>query len=353
MLKKVVCLSAVLMLSSCNALSDNTLIIRDLSEETSNPTTVQSNVNVSSDTRATEARIITSDNYADCFADSSSEPAELDDEDAECKYFVYNDTVWTKTFDAFPADAISGRGECYLADGLREVLYSSSFSNEQSVGVLVYEWCSYYDNTLSRDDIVSFFSDFGFDTEYSTDETVKKRECEFMANMPEEYFTVIGSIGQIKSFIEHCLQTDEAYVLHLAPCLYGYYSEDTVDLNFDIVPNNGEIHIDDTLFDMLLGGDIEHDSLFAVSLKCWSITEEESEKSGIFYDCVEYMESFGFYVQYCKRCTYLGSNNQRKYINGSDFDMVILGTYDTICNFIREAVKTEYSFGLYPARYIY
>lgn len=221
MLKKVVCLSAVLMLSSCNALSDNTLIIRDLES-----------ISISSDTCATEAHIITSDNYAD----SSSEPAELDDEDTECKYFVYNDTIWTKTFDAFPADAISGRGECYLADGLQEVLYSSSFSNEQSVGVLVYEWCSYYDNTLSRDDIVSFFSDFGFDTEYSTDETVKKRECEFMANMPEEYFTVIGSIGQIKSFIEHCLQTDEAYVLHLAPCLYGYYSEDTVDLNFDIVP---------------------------------------------------------------------------------------------------------------------
>lgn len=343
--KKLLYLSVIsisLILSSCNTLAENNSVIRD-----------SESISVSSDTRATEAYIITSDNYADYFADSSDEPAELDDKDTECKYFVYNDTVWTKTFDAFPADAISDRGECYLAEGLQEVLYSSSFSDEQSVGVLVYEWCSYYDNTLSKDDIVSFFSDFGFETEYSTDETVKKREREFIANIPEEYFTVIGSIGQIKSFIERCLQTDEAYVLHLAPCLYGYYGEDTVDLNFDIVPNKGEIHIDDTLFDMLFGNDIEHDSLFAVSLKCWSIGEEEAERYDVFDHYIEYMESFGFYVQYSKNYAYRGSNNQRKYINGSDFDMVILGTYDTICNFIREAVKTEYSFGLYPAGYIY
>lgn len=338
-------ISILLILSSCNTSSDNLSIIPAL-KETLNSSPSQSNVTISSNI---DAHIITSDNYISYFGDSS--PEYTTPESCDSTYFIYNNIIWTTTSDGFVADGIPGKGECYLASGLESILSFSSFSKNQLVGVLVREWSSYYDNTLSKNDIISIFSDFGFETEYSTDDTIRIREQEYINSFTrsENYFTIIGDIQQINSFIERCLYTDESYVLHLAPCLYGFYSEDIVNLKSDIIPNKGEIHIDDTLFDLLFNSTIDRNSLFAISVKVWSINASENDD---IKNLLDHMESIGFDVLYYKD-GYRGSSNQKDYINGSAFDMVIRGTYDTIQTFISNNLETEYSFSFYSAYFIY
>lgn len=339
-------ISISLILSSCNASSDNSAIIQ-WGKKTYNSTPSQSNVAVPS---KTDAHIITSDNYMNYFSDSSQESSTP--ESCDSTYRIYNNVVWTATYDLFVADIIPGKGKCLLAPQLEDMLRFSSFPENQLVGVWVYEWSSFYDNTLSKNDIISIFADFGFETEYTTDETIRIREQEYINSIinPERHFTIIGDIQHIKSFIERCLSTDESYILHLAPCLYGVYSEESVDLKADIIPDKGEIHLDDTLFDLLFNADIDRNSLYAISVKCWSMNSgENNDIEGL----VDYMKSMGFDVLYYKKGYYYGTTNQIKYINGSDFDMVIRGTFNTIQSFINNNLETEYSFSFYSAYYIY
>lgn len=336
-------ISISLILSSCNT-SSNSLPISPESKEILSYGYSQKDVTVSS---PANAHIITSDNYSSFFGDSS--PESTTPESYANKYFIYNDTIWSSTIDGFVADAIPTKGECYITSELEKILSSSSFSKNQLVGILVREWSSYHDDMLSKNDIISIFSDFGFEVEYSTDSTIKLREQEYVNSFTrsENYFTVIGNIQQINSFIERCLYTDEAYVLHLAPCLYGFYNEAFPDLEKDTNLNEGEILIDNLLFNLLLNN--TEDTLFTVAVKCWTI---DAGTPDAINELVEYLESFGSYALYYKD-GYRGTSNQKEYINGSDFDLVIRGTYNTICNLIYDSLDSDYAFSFHLANLIY
>lgn len=342
--KKLVCISAALLsliLPSCTANSGMFEVITD-SKENREDISSQNN-----------AHVITSDNYEMYFGDSPTDS--IISEPHDSAYFIYNNTVWSTTQDGFVAEIIPGKGVCYLADGLSEVLNSSSLSENQLVGVLVREWSSYYDNTLSKDDNLSVFSDFGFEIKYSTDNTINEREQEYINSFPdsENYFTVIGDIKLIRAFIEHCSSTDGAYVLHLAPCLYGYYRDDAAEIDFDIIPQKSEICIDDTLYEQLVNSSADSESLYAVSVKLWDLTTVDNKvRNKLIRDFVEYMESLGFDVLYYKN-GYRGSMRQMEYINESSYDLVVRGTYETIKTGIKSILETEHSLSFGLAWFVY
>lgn len=333
-------ISVPLILSSCNT-SSNSLPISPETNEILSYGYSQKNFTLSS---PADVPLITSDNYSSFFGDFSPESYANTN-----KYFIYNDTIWSSTIDGFVADAIPTEGECYITSELEKILNSSSFSEDQLVGILVREWSSYYDDMRSKNDIISIFSDFGFKVEYSTDSSIKLCEQEYVNSFTksENYFIVIGNIQQINSFIERCLYTDQAYVLHLAPCLYGFYNEEFPALEIDTNLNEGEILIDNLLFNLLLNN--TEDTLFTIAVKCWTIDASTPEAIN---ELVKYCESFGSYVLYYKD-GYRGTSNQKKYINGSDFDLVIRGTYNTILNLIYDSLDSDYSFSFYLAKLIY
>ena len=337
-------------LLSCNSISY-------IDEKKLNDTqkTNYDNVSTISSKNLSEGIIINANTASTYFSETPNESK--NDHDENRTYFMYGDIIWSSTSDEFAEEILPGEGNCLLAPGLESVLQNNLLPDDQLVGVLVFEWTSYYSLSLDQNDILSIFTDFGFNVNYTNDEVVNLRKERYINSKsePEKHFIAVGSIHQIKNFIEITEATGEAYIFHLSPCFEGFYNDNVTQHNLqeDIheIIGKGQIYIDNSLAGLFADSVNRHKVRYCVAVKC--VTHDNKSNFDV-KDIVAYLETSGLQVQYYYNHLNLrGTREQINYLNNSGVDLVFCGTYDIISTFVLNNLNTNYSFIWYLAPTIF